>query len=340
VSKQTKTLNEPNESKQQSKYKNLDVKVRDFIGKSKFFFILSLVLIVLSILSTFTGVDIALEFKGGTIITYSYVGDVDISTVEDTVEELIGSGVTVQQGDSLDSDTHTLTLSFSSNDGLTIEMQSDVTDAVTALYPNNEVTLVDSNDVDASSGSEFFTKCIVAAIFAALILIIYIALRFKQISGWSAGVCAVLGLLSTLIVTYGGVVLMRFEIDSNFMAVILTLLGYSINDTIVIYDRIRENQTILPGTPITDLVNISNSQSIRRTLQTSVTTFFAMIVVTVVALVSGLDSIRSFSVPMMVGIMMGTYNSLCFVPALWVWWQKRRGVTTLQPVKKKKKAVV
>ncbi len=326
-----------NESKQtqEAKKPNVDVKVCDFIGKSKIFFILSLVLIVLSILSTFTGVDIALEFKGGTIITYSYVGEVDNNTVGDTVEELVGSSVTVQNGDSLDSDTNTLTLSFSSTDGLTIDMQAEVTDAIMALYPDNEVTLVDSNDVDASSGSEFFTKCIVAAIFAALILIVYIALRFKQISGWSAGVCAVLGLLSTLIVTYGGVVLMGFEIDSNFMAVILTLLGYSINDTIVIYDRIRENQTILPRTQIVDLVNISNSQSIRRTLQTSITTFFSMLVVTIVSLASGLDSIMSFSVPMMVGIVMGTYNSLCFVPALWVWWQKRRGITMLEPVKKK-----
>ena len=335
MSKQVNEQQTAKEKKPEKKYQ-VDVKVRDFIGKSKLFFLLSLVLILLSILSTFTGVDIALEFKGGTIITYSYVGDVDNSTVESTVEEIVGSPVTVQNGDSLDSDTYTLTLSFSSNEGLTIETQSEVTDAIIALYPDNEVTLVDANDVDASSGSEFFTKCIVAAIFAALILILYIALRFKQISGWSAGVCAVLGLLSTLIVTYGGVVLTGFEIDSNFMAVILTLLGYSINDTIVIYDRIRENQTILPGTPIVDLVNISNSQSIRRTLQTSITTFFAMLVVTIVALVSGLDSILSFSIPMMVGIVMGTYNSLCFVPALWVWWQKRRGITILQPVKKKK----
>ena len=104
-----------------------------------------------------------------------------------------------------------------------------------------------------------------------------------------------LGLLSTLIVTYGCVVLCRFEIDSNFMAVILTLLGYAVNDTIVIYDRIRENQTLLPGTQIQELVNISDSQSLRRSIRTSVTTFSSMLIVTIVALVMGLDSILSFS---------------------------------------------
>ena len=175
---------------------------------------------------------------------------------------------------------------------------------------------------------------------AALILIIYIAFRFKQISGWSAGVCAVLGLLSTLIVTYGCVVLCRFEIDSNFMAVILTLLGYAVNDTIVIYDRIRENQTLLPGIQIRDLVNISDSQSLRRSIRTSVTTFSSMLVVTIVALIMGLDSILSFSIPMMAGIAMGTFNSICFVPSLWVWWQTKRGITVLKPAKKKAKTSV
>ncbi len=330
MSKQTK----------ETKHFDADVKVHDFCGKSKIFFIISFALILISLLSTFTGVDVALEFKGGTIITYSYVGDVDESSVSKELTSLIGSSVKVQQGDSLDSDTKTLSLSFSSTDGLTIDRQNEVTNKVQELCPDNEVKLLDANDVNARSGGEFFAKCIVAAIFAALILIVYIAIRFKQISGWSAGVCAVLGLLSTLIVTYGCVVLCRFEIDSNFMAVILTLLGYAVNDTIVIYDRIRENRTLLPGTQIRELVNISDSQSLRRSIRTSVTTFSSMLVVTVVSLVMGLDSILSFSVPMMAGIAMGTFNSICFVPSLWVWWQNKRGISVLKPPKKKTKVSV
>ena len=118
----------------------------------------------------------------------------------------------------------------------------------------------------------------------------------------------------------------------------MTLLGYAVNDTIVIYDRIRENQTLLPGMQIQDLVNISVSQSLRRSMRTSITTFSSMLVVAIVSLAMGLDSILSFSIPMMVGIAVGTYNSICFVPALWVWWQKKRGVNVLKPVKKKAKA--
>lgn len=321
-------------SKQNKKY-DVDVKVRDFCGKSKLFFILSLILVIISIASTFTGVDIALEFKGGTIITYSYEGDVDTSNIESTLSNLVGSSVSVQEGESIGEAGKTLSLSFSSKDGLTVDRQSEVTEAVRGLYPDANIEVLDSNDVDARSGSEFFTKCIVAAAFAAIILILYIALRFKQISGWSAGICAIVGLLQTLIVTYGSVVLIGFEINSNFMAVILTLLGYAVNDTIVIYDRIRENQSIYTDMEISELVNTSSSQSLRRSIRTSVTTFVSMLAVTVVALVMGLDSIISFSVPMMVGIVIGTYNSLCFVPSLWVWWQKKRGITTLKSTKKK-----
>lgn len=315
-----------------------DVKVRDICSKTKIFFILIISLIVISIASTFTGVDIALEFKGGTIITYGYEGDVVESDIESELTSLIGSGVRVQTGESLSGNTKTMTVSFTSNEGLTIERQAEVTDTIQGLYPDGNLEVLDANDVDARSGSEFFTKCIVAAVFAAIVLILYIAFRFRMISGWSSGVCAVVGLLITLIITYGAVVLCRFEIDSNFMAVILTLLGYAVNDTIVVYDRIRENQAYMNGKTIEELVNMSSSQSLRRSLRTSITTVAAMIIVSVVAGIMGLTSILSFSIPMAVGIVVGTFNSLCFVPTLWVLWQKKRGNDVVRYVKKKKTA--
>lgn len=315
-----------------------DVKVRDICSKTKIFFILVISLVVISIASTFTGVDIALEFKGGTIITYGYEGDVSETDIESELTELIGSGVRVQTGESLSGDTKTMTVSFTSNEGLTIERQAQVTDTIQGLYPEGNLEVLDANDVDARSGGEFFTKCIVAAVFAAIVLILYIAFRFRVISGWSSGVCAVLGLLITLIITYGAVVLCGFEIDSNFMAVILTLLGYAVNDTIVVYDRIRENQVYMNGQTIEELVNMSCSQSLRRSLRTSITTVATMIIVSIVAGIMGLTSILSFSIPMSVGIVAGTFNSLCFVPTLWVLWQKKRGHGVVRYVKKKKSA--
>ena len=110
MSKQTKEAKE-------AKHFDVDVKVRDFCSKSKVFFIIGLALILISLLSTFTGVNVALEFKGGTIITYSYVGDVDENNISKELTSLIGSTVKVQQADRLDSDTKTHSLSKTSNEG-------------------------------------------------------------------------------------------------------------------------------------------------------------------------------------------------------------------------------
>ena len=114
------------------------------------------------------------------------------------------------------------------------------------------------------------------------------------------------------------------------MAVILTIFGYSINNTIIVYDRIRENQALLPKkTPISELVDISASQTLRRSLRTSITTVSTMIIISVVAYVFHVESILSFSVPMTFGLIAGTYSSQCIAPTLWVWWNEHRGNKTI-----------
>lgn len=107
-------------------------------------------------------------------------------------------------------------------------------------------------------------------------------------------------------------------IDANFMAVILTILGYSINDTIVIYDRVRENEILYRKTKTrAEIVNLSINQSLTRSINTSITTIMAMLVVTIVAAVYGVNSILSFSFPMMIGMLCGAYSSICFICPLW-----------------------
>ena len=203
--------------------------------------------------------------------------------------------------------------------------------AMLETYPDNNIQELESNDVSPSSGREFFAKCIVAVIFAALLLIIYIALRFKKISGWSAGIFTIITLLHDIIITYGSFVLCGFEIDSNFMAVVLTIFGYSINNTIIVYDRIRENQKLMgQDTTVAELVNSSASQTMRRSLRTSITTVSTMIIISVVASVFNVNSILSFSVPMTFGLIAGTYSSQCIAPTLWVWWNEHLNNKTIK----------
>lgn len=287
-------------------------KVYDISGKKKIWFIISLALIAaIAVITVIKGVEIAIEFKGGTIISYSYEGDASIKDAQSEIEDLLKTPVVIQEGENLSNDSNSFSISFSYDTGLSVEDQTALTELLQEKFPDNKVELLDSNDVNPTSGKEFFLKCAIASILAAALIIIYIALRFKKISGWSAGVCAVIGLLHNLIFVFGTFVIMGYEINANFMAVILTILGYSVNDTIVIYDRIRENKNNMPKASVAELVNVSTSQSLRRSIRTSVTTISTMLIVSIVASIYHVSSILSFSIPMIVGMIAGTYASLC-----------------------------
>ncbi|MGN0665912.1 MAG: protein translocase subunit SecF [Huintestinicola sp.] len=308
-----------------------------FIKNSQIYFIISVILICVSILSSFVfGVTLDIQFKGGTIITYLYEGDLDLNTFKTDAEAALGGiPVNVTSGSDFNTGKNNVQLSLLSNSGLTADKQIELTSSLTDKYAVNSLELSQSTDVSPSSGKEFFSKCLVAVAFSSLVLIIYIAVRFKNIGGWLAGVCAIIALLHDITIVYGTFVIGHMSIDANFMAVVLTILGYSVNDTIVVYDRIRENKGIMKGKPLAEITNISLNETLTRSIHTSVTTLFAMIVVTVVALVYNVQSIISFSLPMIVGLIVGTYSSVCLAAPLWVYFEEKRGT----PKNKKKPAV-
>lgn len=299
----------------------------DFIGKRKLFFTISIVLVAFSILSTFIfGVDLDIQFKGGTIITYVYDGDLDCDGfVKDAKDILGGIGVQYTTGVDFSSGKSNIQLSLTSTSGLSSDKQFELTNSLTEKYAENNIDLVESSDVSPSSGREFFLKCIVAVILSSIVLIIYIAIRFKKIGGWLAGICAIVALLHDCIIVYGTFIVCGMPINANFMAVVLTILGYSINNTIVIYDRIRENSKLY-GRKMTreENVNLSINQSLTRSINTSLTTVVAMLAVTIVAAVYGVTSIISFSLPVMVGMIAGTYSSVCLVSVLWSYFESKK----------------
>ena len=296
----------------------------DFIGKRKYFFTLSISLFVIILLFTlFKGVDLAIEFKGGTFINYAYSGKIDYDEFSSVAEEIAGTKANVTSGTDLASNQETIKVSFSTKNGLTADKQFELTQKLQEKFPDNNLDVISSSDVNPSSGKEFFQKCLLAVAFASIVLIIYIAWRFKRISGWSAGVFAILGLFHDVIMVYGTFVIFGIPINANFMAVVLTILGYSINDTIVVYDRIRENKKILgKKTPVAELVNTSINQSLTRTINTSIATISTMIIVSIVAVIFKVESILSFSFPLIIGMIFGVYSTIFITGPLWVWWQE------------------
>lgn len=298
-------------------------KTFDVVGKKKYFYIFSIAVIVIAIILTFVmGMNIAIEFKGGTIITYSYDGTIDENKVASTASGVVNQPCNATLGESLADGMKTVSLSFPSSKGLSAEVQSVLTDELDAAFADNSLSLYSSQDVNPTTGFGFFGKCLVAVAFSAIVMIVYIGLRFRKIGGWIAGCCSVIALIHDMCFVYACCVICRFDIDSNFMAVLLTILGYSINATIIIYDRIRENRQLYGAEKSLDeLVNMSVSQSFGRSLHTTVTTVIAMASICIVALIAGVQSILSFAFPLVIGLLAGVYSSNCIAPTLWTIWQ-------------------
>ncbi len=298
-------------------------KTFDVVGKRKIFYIVSLTVIILSFVFTaIFGMNVAIEFKGGTIISYSYDGSIDENAVASAAQTVTGQQCNATLGESLADGETTVALSFPSSEGLTADVQSDLTEALQEQFPGSNLELYSSQDVDPSTGSGFFGKCIVAVIFSAIVMIIYIGFRFRRIGGWVAGCCAVVALVHDMCFVYACCLICRFDVDSNFMAVLLTILGYSINATIIIYDRIRENRRLYgEEKTLAELVNMSVTQSFGRSVHTTATTVIAMATICIVSLIAGVESILSFAFPLVIGLLAGVYSSNCIAPTLWTVWQ-------------------
>ena len=300
----------------------------DFVSKKKICFIISACIILVGIIcNVIFGTQLNISFKGGSLITYSYSGELDSTTVENILnsDSTVTKKVSVSVTKTSDENTNNMTVTIADDSELTLELQ----DAISQVLANNEafaennVTFVQSNSVDPTIGGEFFGKCMVAIVLAAAFMIIYIGLRFRKIGGWSAGIAAVISLLHDVLIVYFTFIICGFEINDNFFAVVLTILGYSINAVIINYSRIRENRRIYgPKAELRDVVNLSLNQSLRKIINTTITTALTIGSVAVAAVIFNLSSIVSFAVPMLVGIISGCYSCLFISCGLWVTWKE------------------
>ena len=302
----------------------------DFVSKTKVFAIISAAVIALTVIFTFVlGVKVDIRFKGGSMLTYSYTGVIteeDTAKVAAEVKSLDNvPEATVTTGTSFTGGLNTMVVSFASDEKMDDDTLNAINAKVMAALPDNNIENVDTTNVSASSGSSFMISCVIAVAVAFVLLAVYIAFRFKKIGGLSAGIIAIICLLHDVAITYAVYVFGGMSLDSNFMAVILTLLGYSINNTIIIYDRLRENRAKY-GTKFTDseLVNLSINQTIPRSIITTATTVCAMISVSIVCALMGTTSILTFSIPLAIGMLVGFYSSVCLAGPIWIWVQNHR----------------
>jgi preprotein translocase subunit SecF len=288
----------------------------DFVGKMNIGFIVSAILIILSIASVIShgGVNLGIDFTGGSIVQIKFHGNVtDASGIKDALQPMQFKTVDVQQyGDQVDNEFLIRVSRVAEKEGgLSDEMKATLEKS----YGAGTVTIRSSEMVGPKVGKDLRKKGRNAIIAAIICIFFYITFRFefKFASG------AVAALIHDVIITIGAMSLMNKEFNLTIIAALLTVVGYSINDTVVVYDRIRENLRKLRKKKFEDIINKSINETLSRTLLTSLTT---LVVLTCLLLFGG-GVIHNFAFAMIVGLVVGTYSSMFVASPVVILWQKK-----------------
>ncbi|MDO8444335.1 MAG: protein translocase subunit SecF [bacterium] len=289
------------------------------IKNSWIWFTFSIVLAVLSIIFwAVFGLRIGIDYKGGTNIEFQ---SAEINRIDLAKNVLDTEGFTGYQTKDSGTDQAIIQLRTLSNDEhvkLTANLKSKIADYTETSY----------NTVGPVIGKDLTIKSIWAVIIASFGIIIFVAFAFRKVpkplSSWKFGVCAVIALIHDLLITTGFVALtghffVWMEVNALFTTALLTIMGFSVHDTIVVYDRLRENFIKNPKKDIT----ISAEESINQTIVRSINTSMTTIIVLLAMLVFGSSSIRQFILTLVFGIIIGTYSSIFNATPLLVWWHKK-----------------
>lgn len=296
-----------------------------FYKNRKIFFAISAILMVIGLICIFTfGVKLSIQFKGGAILKYSYVGELNINDVAKITSDTLGRIADVQSTEDIATNSKKVVINLAGNSGLSAQEQEKLNNILEENFTENDIELAESNIVEPFIGKSFLRKGIAAMIISAITIVIYVWVRFKKISGLSAGVVALVALLHDVLMVFFVFVIFRIPLNDSFVAVVLTIIGYSINDTMVIYDRIRENRGLYPKLSVEELVDKSISQSMSRSINTTITTVISALIIYIFATIYDIESIKQFALPMTFGMISGCYSTICIAGPLWVMWQKRK----------------
>ncbi len=289
------------------------------LGRKKIYFAISLVLMIASAVSLIVqGFNLDTDFAGGMAVTYGIESDFEVKDVEKLVSDALG--VNKKASSVQKSEGNEVIIKFGydnnlKNDEERAAFAAEKIEAITAKLSENYsgVELKSRDIVSPSTGKELARSAVWMSIFAALAILIYVTFRFEFVSG----VCAVFALVHDVLILCGIYSITRIAIDTNFIAAVLTVLGYSINATIVVFDRIRENTRHAKKQTYSEIANTSINQTINRSINTTVTTLLTIGMVYLM----GVSSIKAFALPIIIGIFIGTYSSIFIAGSVWATWK-------------------
>lgn len=274
------------------------------IEKTKIWFAVSLIIIIIGMVALgVKGLNYGIDFKGGTIVTIEMGKDFNQKKKEE-VDKIIkkydtNATTNIANQTQLDIKSNTLTS----------ETIGKLFSEIKETYKLEDKALISQSNVGPSIGKELKDKAVKAFLIATIAMLIYIGIRFE----FRFGIAAILALVHDILVTLSVYAIFQIPVNAPFIAAILTILGYSINDTIVIFDRIRENTRKMRGRSLSELTNASITQTLTRSINTVLTTLF-----TIIAVYIFVPSVREFTFPLIVGIVSGAYSSIFIASPVWV----------------------
>ncbi|MFA5478894.1 MAG: protein translocase subunit SecF [Candidatus Muiribacteriota bacterium] len=280
-----------------------------FIKRKNVAFTISALLIIISVWSLLTnGLNYGIDFSGGTLLHYGFENPVDENTVREILDEMGLPGVIQRVSDG--KNEIIITTSYL-NEDLKRQLKTILIEKTGEI---SEDGIKRETDIGPTIGNELKKNAMNAILWAIIAILVYISFRFD----FKYAVSAIIALIHDSIVTIGVLSLLFREINSTIIAAFLTLLGYSLNDTIVICDRIRENKSRMKNIPYDEMVNTSINQSLTRTIHTSLTTLFP---VTILYFFGG-EILENFALALLVGVIIGTYSSIFLVSPILTTWNK------------------
>lgn len=272
----------------------------DFIGKRKFAYALSCIIIIAGIVSLFVqGLNFGIDFTGGTVFQVQYEDNKEISDLRDELGAMGYDGAQIQQMDNGAFQIKTEFMDQTAQD----EFEQQLKDA------SGSFEVLSTNAVGPSIGQEILLSGILALIVAVVLMVVYITIRFQ----WRFALAGNIALFHDILVTVSIFSIFQLEVNSNFVAAILTIFGYSINDTIVVFDRIRERLGSVKRDNLAMTVNNAIQSTLRRSLFTSLTTLIPILCV----FFFGGETTKVFVLALIIGIVSGTYSSIFVASPLW-----------------------
>ncbi|MBK9247285.1 MAG: protein translocase subunit SecF [Ignavibacteria bacterium] len=284
----------------------------DFLGKRKTFIYLSLILNVVGILAPFVlGLRFGIDFEGGTEIALQFSEKINTAEIRDVIDKQFEGAEIKSYGKENQFLIRVVT-------NLSKDATSQVIQTLKDKYPTEVITILKVDTIGPKVGNELRTKALIAVLLAIIAIMLYIAFRFEFTYGVGAAIAIVHDVLVTLalVTVFSKLGILNLEVNQSMIAAFLTVVGFSVNDTVIIFDRIRENIERHKGMNMIKLMNISINETLSRTINTVLTVVMVLFIITLF----GGEVLQGFSFTMLVGIITGAYSSIYIASAFVIWY--------------------